>query len=135
MKRLTSWIVPTLMLLQIGCVQVFYQDAILDLIGPTVIVASAGPDSIVNSGQAVVLDASGSFLQTGSGSTVGAIEAGFSFSWEVVDAPAGAAAPTLLNADASQCTFSATTAGAYSVQVTVTDGVRQGRATVTIVID
>ncbi len=117
---------------QFGCTIPFFSGPILDFLGPTSAVAVAEPDAVVNSGQAVTLDGSASFLSLGSGSTRSAQTAGFTFAWTVAATPAAAVPPTLTNANSSQVTFTGTTPGSYTVQLMVSDGVFAGTTSVRI---
>lgn len=115
-----------------GCEAVYFRGPILDFIGPTRAVAVATGGGSYNSGQAALLDGSSSFLLMGSGSMVGSSAAGFTFAWAVASTPPAAVAPTLMNDTSSHPTFTATTSGAYTVELTVTDGTNTGTALVSI---
>lgn len=115
-----------------GCTNAFFADQILDFVGPTTAVAVAGNPIVANSGQTVTLDGSNSYQQYGSGRTIDAVSAGFTFLWEVTTIPTGAVAPTLTNATSSQPTFTATTVGTYVVTLTVANSIDTGSGTVTI---
>jgi len=118
-----------------GCTNAFFSTQILDFIGPNTAVAVINGPIVANSGQAVVLNGNSSYLQSGSGSRTDAITAGFTFLWEVTTIPGGAVAPTLTDANSSQPTFTATTAGAYVVTLTVSNGVESGASTVAIQVN
>ncbi len=125
-------ILGSVMLGSVGCQAVYFRGSILDFIGPTRAVAVASGGGVYNSGQPASLDGSESFLLLGSGSTIGATAAGFTFAWAVASTPAAAVAPTLTNDSSSNPTFTATTSGTYTVGLTVTDGTNTGTALVTI---
>jgi len=118
-----------------GCTNAFFADQILDFIGPNTAVAVIDGPIVVNSGQSVVLNGNGSYLQSGSGSRTNAVNAGFTFLWEVTQIPTGAVDPTLTNANTSQPTFTATTTGVYTVQLTVSNSLDTGASTVTIQVN
>lgn len=115
-----------------GCTNAFFREQILDFVGPTTAVAVAGSPITADSGQTVTLDGSNSFQQYGSGRTIDAVSAGFTFLWEVTTIPNGAIAPTLTNATSSQPTFTATTVGTYVITLTVANSIDTGSSTVTI---
>ena len=131
---LRSILVCLVTLGSVGCQAVYFRGPILDFIGPTQAVAVATGGGVYNSGQPASLDGSASFLRMGSGSSIGATAAGFTFAWTVTSTPASAVAPTLTNDSSSNPTFTATTSGTYTVGLTVTDGTNTGTATVTIVV-
>lgn len=116
----------------VGCEAVYFRGPLLDFIGPTVAVAVPTGGGVVNAGQAALLNGSSSYLQMGSGTRIGATEAGFTFAWTVASTPAGAVAPTLANDNSTQPTFTATTTGRYTVELAVTDGTNSGTSSVTI---
>lgn len=115
-----------------GCTNAFFADQILDYVGPTTAVAVAGNPVVANSGQTVLLNGSGSFQQYGSGRTIDAVSAGFTFLWEVTQTPSGAVAPTLTNETTSQASFAATTVGTYVVTLTVANSIDTDSSSVTI---
>ncbi len=106
----------------------------LDAIGPTTVVAVAESSNAANSGQAILLEGSNSFVQLGSGTTISATTAGLTYAW-VVTQPDGGGDGVLQNADSSQPTFTATTAGIYTVTLTATDtALRAGTSSVIITV-
>ncbi len=110
------------------------ESATLDAIGPTTVVAVAESTTAVNPGQSVLLEGSNSYVQLGSGTTISATSAGLTYAW-VVTQPAGGGDGALQNADSSQPTFTATTAGTYTVTLTATDtAARTGTSSVSITV-
>ena len=86
------------------------------------ITANAGPPSTVPVGGTAFLDGTQSTSESGQLLT---------FSWTLLSAPSGSMA-SIADASAAQTTFSPDKAGDYVVQVTVTDGVHQASAQVTV---
>ena len=115
-----------------GCTAVFFESQILDFIGPTTVVAVTGNPIVANPGQSVLLDGTSSYQQSGSGSRIDSISAGFTFLWEVTQTPAGAVVPTLTNPTSSRPSFTATTAGIYVITLTVSNSVGSDTSSETV---
>ncbi len=146
-KTRLALLLPVILALQSGCfgdgtlIQLGLSSTLgileattLDAIGPTTVVAVAESTSAVNPGQSVLLEGSNSFVQFGSGSTISAAAAGLTYAWGVTP-PDGGGDGVLQNADSSQPTFTATTAGVYIITLTVTDtALREGVSSVSITV-
>lgn len=86
-------------------------------------VANAGPNQTVTVGQTVVLNGSGSTNPSGIGS--------LTYSWTLLSRPAGSSA-YILNSSSVISSFTVDVPGAYTVQLTVSNGTASSSATTTV---